>query len=46
MKNFICIVISALVFFGCAKRGNPSGGPIDSIPPVLVNASPKLNSKF
>ena len=44
MKNFICIVISALVFFGCAKRGNPSGGPIDSIPPVLVNASPKLNS--
>jgi len=44
MKNFVCIVISALVFFGCAKRGNPSGGPIDSIPPVLVNASPKLNS--
>ena len=44
MKNFICIVISALVFFGCAKRGNPSGGPIDSIPPVLVNANPKLNS--
>tara|TARA_Y100001935_G_C17278766_1_gene496217 strand:- start:63 stop:1685 length:1623 start_codon:yes stop_codon:yes gene_type:complete len=44
MKNFICIVISALVIFGCAKRGNPSGGPIDSIPPVLVNASPKLNS--
>ena len=44
MKNFICIVISALVIFGCAKRGNPSGGPIDSIPPVLVNANPKLNS--
>ena len=44
MKNFICIVIFALVIFGCAKRGNPSGGPIDSIPPVLVNASPKLNS--
>ena len=44
MKNFICIVISALVIFGCAKRGNPSGGPIDSIPPVLVNASPRLNS--
>ena len=44
MRNFICIVISALVIFGCAKRGNPSGGPIDSIPPVLVNANPKLNS--
>ena len=44
MRNFICIVTSALVIFGCAKRGNPSGGPIDSIPPVLVNANPKLNS--
>ena len=44
MSNFICIVTSALVIFGCAKRGNPSGGPIDSIPPVLVNANPKLNS--
>ena len=44
MRNFICIVTSALVIFGCAKRGNPSGGPIDSIPPVLINASPKLNS--
>ena len=44
MRNFICIVTSALVIFGCAKRGNPSGGPIDSIPPVLVTANPKLNS--
>jgi len=44
VRNFICIVTSALVIFGCAKRGNPSGGPIDSIPPVLVNANPKLNS--
>ena len=43
MKNFICIVISALVIFGCAKRGNPSGGPIDSIPQVLDNESPKIN---
>ena len=30
----------------CAKRASPTGGPKDSIPPVLINASPKLNSIF
>ena len=44
MKNLVYILFSLIVLFGCAKRGTPSGGPKDSIPPVLVNASPKLNS--
>ena len=35
-----CLLIS------CAKRGAPTGGPVDSIPPVLVNASPKMNTTF
>jgi uncharacterized protein (DUF2141 family) len=30
----------------CAKRASPTGGPKDSIPPVLINASPKLNTIF
>ena len=30
----------------CAKRASPTGGPRDSLPPVLVNASPKLNTVF
>ena len=30
----------------CAKRAAPTGGPRDSLPPVLVNASPKLNTIF
>ncbi len=29
---------------GCAQIGMPTGGPKDSIPPKLVNASPKVNS--
>lgn len=29
---------------GCAQIGAPTGGPRDSIPPRLVNASPKENS--
>ena len=44
MKNLVHILFSLIILFGCAKRGNPTGGPKDSIPPVLVNASPKLNS--
>ena len=44
MRNLIYTVLSILVINGCAKRGSPSGGPNDSIPPVLVNANPKLNS--
>jgi len=30
----------------CAKRASPTGGPRDSIPPLLINASPKLNTVF
>ena len=44
MKNLVYILFSLIILFGCAKRGTPTGGPKDSIPPILVNASPKLNS--
>ena len=44
MKNLVYILFSLIILFGCAKRGTPSGGPKDSIPPILVNANPKLNS--
>jgi uncharacterized protein (DUF2141 family) len=44
MKKLIHIVLSIVVISGCAKRGSPTGGPVDSIPPVLINASPKINS--
>ena len=45
-SNFI--VITGLILFTvqCAKRASPTGGPKDSIPPVLINASPKLNTTF
>ncbi len=44
MKKLICAVLLIVIISGCAKRGSPTGGPIDSIPPVLINASPKINS--
>jgi uncharacterized protein (DUF2141 family) len=44
MKKLISTVLLIVVINGCAKRGSPTGGPVDSIPPVLINASPKINS--
>ncbi len=46
MKNtyFVVIVaffISVLSFTGCAKRGTITGGPKDTIAPVLVNCYPE-----
>tara|TARA_B100001057_G_scaffold14377_1_gene13642 strand:+ start:645 stop:2279 length:1635 start_codon:yes stop_codon:yes gene_type:complete len=44
MRKIIYTILSLAIISGCAKRGSPTGGPIDSIPPVLTNANPKLNS--
>ncbi|MBY8963840.1 Ig-like domain-containing protein [Flavobacterium sp. D11R37] len=43
LKNRILIymIIAVLALAGCAKRGNITGGPLDTIPPVLVSSSPK-----
>ena len=43
----VCIYI--ILFFSvinCAKKASPTGGPKDTIPPVLISASPKLNTTF
>tara|TARA_B100001248_G_scaffold106110_1_gene79132 strand:+ start:42 stop:1676 length:1635 start_codon:yes stop_codon:yes gene_type:complete len=44
MKKILFTILSLAIVSGCAKRGNPTGGPIDSLPPVLINANPKLNT--
>jgi len=37
-------VLVLLMFPRCAKVVSPTGGPKDTIPPVLVNSNPKLNA--
>ena len=32
-------IILVILNFSCAKRASPTGGPKDSIPPILTNAS-------
>lgn len=39
---FLFIYIVSIGVCGCAQIGAPTGGPRDSIPPVLVSAVPKL----
>jgi len=40
MKHFLLLVISIL-FFACAKQTSPTGGPQDTIPPILKDSYPK-----
>ena len=49
MRFILKFCIYIFLFFSiinCAKRATPTGGPKDTIPPVLINASPKLNTTF
>lgn len=41
----IAFFIGILVmFFSCAKRGNPTGGPKDELAPIIIQANPPLNT--
>ena len=49
MKQTASLILLSLLLLctvKCAKRASPTGGPRDSIPPRLINASPKLNTTF
>ncbi len=35
------VVLMMFLLVQCAKRGSPSGGPIDELPPMIVSAYPK-----
>ncbi|XLS28914.1 Ig-like domain-containing protein [Flavobacteriaceae bacterium M23B6Z8] len=42
--NALISLILLIMLLNCARRGTPSGGPKDITPPVLLKASPELNS--
>lgn len=46
-KKIIYLILAAfvyLVFYSCANMGNPTGGPKDTIPPMVVKADPEFNA--
>jgi uncharacterized protein (DUF2141 family) len=43
-KSLFFLLIIVFSFSNCARRGTPTGGPKDSIPPILVEAKPKIES--
>ena len=38
--KLLLVLVLYIAIFGCAKRGTPTGGAKDSIPPILINAIP------
>ena len=46
IKHFLILFFCLLLILACAKRGTPTGGFKDTIPPILINASPKNKTTF
>ena len=42
--KFLILFMLSGIFLNCARRGTPTGGPKDSIPPILVKAIPNIES--
>lgn len=42
--HLLWLIIIPITFIKCGQRGTLTGGPKDSIPPILINASPKMNT--
>lgn len=40
LQNFLLFFSLVLLFSHCAKKGSPTGGPKDTIPPVIVKSDP------
>lgn len=40
-RFFLYIFLISIALTGCAKRGSITGGPKDTIPPILVGSSPR-----
>ncbi|NLP57642.1 Ig-like domain-containing protein [Lutibacter sp. B1] len=43
VSTFLFLILFS-IFFSCARRGSPTGGPKDSIPPILVKAIPNIET--
>ena len=47
MRNFLVFIVIILLIsplWQCARRGRPTGGPKDSIPPIMITAEPPFST--
>jgi uncharacterized protein (DUF2141 family) len=44
LYKYIIVLLTISLFFNCARRGSPTGGAKDSIPPILVKAIPSVET--
>ena len=41
IRNFLIVFTCIFCFSQCAKKGTPSGGPKDTIPPIILKSNPE-----
>ena len=41
IRYVILVFLGILLFSNCAKKGSPSGGPKDTIPPIILKSDPE-----
>ena len=46
LVRYFILIFPPLLLFQCARVSFPTGGEKDSLPPVMTNASPKMNTIF
>lgn len=44
--RYFLVLIIVVSITQCARRSSPTGGLKDSLPPIMLNASPKMNTVF
>ena len=44
--KYFLILMTAVSISQCARISTPTGGLKDTLPPVMINASPKMNTVF
>ena len=46
LVKYFLFFLTLVYFTQCARKSFPTGGSIDTLPPVMINASPKMNTVF
>ena len=41
LRNFFVVFLALFLFSNCAKKGSPTGGPKDTIPPLIIKSNPE-----
>ena len=46
LGKYFLFFLTLVFFIQCARKSTPTGGLKDTLPPIMINASPKMNTVF